>query len=242
MTTKPASPPQSPPTAPRLTLLPDPPRPLDMATQMPDVARAHLILDEWFIDRLDVLVSGDGYLCRHAGHARRGVRPDCLVALGLTIPTEEIEMSNGYTISEVGKSPDFVLEIASESTGTYDCTVKRTRYAGYGVGEYWRFDRTGGRFYDAALAGDRLLPNGEYEPIPVETMPDGVIRGYSVALGLELRWVEGRLRFWDPVAREYLPDLAEAKAQIAAERAARQQAEARIRELEDRLSQGSPEN
>ena len=225
MTTKPVTLPQSPASAPRLTPLPDPIKPPDMVTQLPDMARANLILEEWFMDRPDVLVAGDGYLCRHAGHARRGLRPDCMVAFALTIPPAEIVESNGYTISEIGQPPDFVLEIGSGSTGVNDDTVKRARYASYGVGEYWRFDRTGGRFHNTALAGDRLLPSGEYDPLPITTMPDGIVRGYSPALDLELRWVAGRLRFWDPVTREYLPDLVEAKAQTAAERTAREQAE-----------------
>ena len=35
--------------------------------------------------------------------------------------------SNGYIISEQGKPPDFVLEIASASTGKVDVTDKRMR-------------------------------------------------------------------------------------------------------------------
>ena len=37
--------------------------------------------------------------------------------------------SNGYIISEQGKPPDFVLEIASPSTGWIDVTDKRRDYA-----------------------------------------------------------------------------------------------------------------
>ena len=197
----------------RLTPLPDPPRDPDMATQLPHSARIHTILADWFRRRPDVLVSGEGYLCRDPGEARRAPHPDCLVALDLSIPPLEIEMSNGYTISEIGKPPDFVLEVASESTGLRDCTVKREQYANLGVGEYWRFDRTGGEFHDAALAGDRLTPSGRYEPFPLVEQNDGIIRGYSPALALELRWESNWLRFWDPATQEYLPDLSEAKAQ-----------------------------
>ena len=38
----------------------------------------------------------------------------------------------------------------------------------------------------------------------------------AAALGLELRWQERMLRFWDPVTGEYLPDLIESRAQTAA--------------------------
>ena len=165
-----------------------------------------------------------------------------MVAFDVPFPPAEIVASNGYTISEIGKPPDFVLEVASQSTGRRDYTDKREIYARYGVAEYWRFDRTGGQFHDVALAGDRLLPSGEYESIPVETMPDGVVSGHSALLGLELRWVEGALRFWDPATGDYLPDLAEAKAQRDAEATVRRIAESqrdaaleRVHQLEAEL-------
>ena len=226
MTTPTASSLSHTPTRPRLTLLPDPPQPPDMATQLPDIARAHMILADWYSGRADVLVSGEGYLCYDASDLRHAPRPDCLVTFATPLPPAEIVAANGYTISEIGKPPDFVLEVASASTGVRDYTVKRELYANYGVAEYWRFDRTGGQYHDTALAGDRLLPSGVYQAIPVTALGNGVIRGYSPALGLELRWVERKLRFWDPVTQEYLPDLSESKAQTAAERAARQAAEA----------------
>ena len=86
-------------------------------------------------------------------------------------------------------------------------------------------------YHDAPLAGDRLV-NGVYVPIPVAAGPDGVLSGYSEALGLELRWNRGELHFWDPATGAYLPDLTEAKAQRDAEAEARQAAEERIRQLE----------
>ena len=237
MTTQPASPAQLTATAVRLTLLPDPPKPMDMATQLPTIARVNMILQDRYVGRPDVLVSGEGYLCRDAADLRNAPRPDCLVAFDMPIPADEIITSNGYNISEIGKPPDFVLEVASPSTGQYDAAGKREIYASYQVGEYWRFDRTGGRLNGAALAGDRLAAPGGYEPIPTETMADGVIRGYSPALDLELRWVDGVLWFWDPATRDYLPDLTEAKGQALAERQARMLAEAEVRRLRERLRQ-----
>lgn len=223
--------PYPPPTRrPRLTQLPDPPQ-RPVATQSPHTARAHLILEARFRGRLNTLVMQEGYLCRHAGEARTAPVPDCIVAFDLPIPPAEIIAANGYIISEIGKPPDFVLEVASRSTGTRDYTTKRALYAAYGVVEYWRFDPTGGDFHDAPLAGDRLV-DGEYQPIPIYRMAGGGFRGYSAALDLELRWENGRLRFWDPATREYLPDLIESRAQTDAaiiqrdaEVAARRQAE-----------------
>ena len=247
---------------PRLTPLPDPPPLPDMASQLIHITDAHGILRDRYHLRPDVLVCGECYLCYDDSDIRGSPRPDCMVAFGLTtITPEEVIDANGYIISEVGKPPDFVLEVASESTGRRDYTEKREIYAGLKVVEYWRFDRTGGRFHDAPLAGDRLTADGTYEPIPVYEHPDGTFRGYSAVLGLELHWVEGWLRFWDPVAEEYLPDLTESKAQTAAARAerdaaraerdaaeaARQQAEARaaqaeaqIRQLQAQLQRQSP--
>ena len=119
----------------------------------------------------------------------------------------------------------------------------REIYAEFGVPEYWRFDYTGGNYYDAALAGDRLTPAGVYEPILVERTPEGLYRGYSAALGLELHWIDRRLRFWNPAAGDYLPDLPEMAERWRAEAAAHQAtadqlaaAQALIQQLQDRLA------
>ena len=96
-----------------------------------------------------------------------------------------------------------MLEVASPTTGRADYTEKRADYERYGVGEYWRFDPSGGEYHDAALAGDRLV-DGEYEPIEIEALDEGRLRGYSEALGLYVCWEEGMLRFFDPVAGSYL--------------------------------------
>jgi hypothetical protein len=199
-----------------LTSLPDPPKPPDAMQQRPHIARMDQVLRAHFANRPDALVSGEGYLCDLPGNARRSPNPDLLVSFGLEIPPDVIEdEANGYTISEIGKPPEFVLEVASETTARRDETVKRDTYASFGISEYWRFDRTGGRYYVAALAGDRLV-DGAYQPISVETGDDGIIRGYSPALGLELHWHDRRLRFWNPSTQTYLPDLNEALAALTA--------------------------
>ncbi len=178
--------------------------------QLPFVSSVFSILDAYFKERPDVLVGGEGYLCRDTRDKTGWVVPDCVVAFG--VDARAILNRNGYVIDEVGKPPDFVLEIGSPSTGRADYTSKRDAYAGYGVGEYWRFDPTGGQHHDAALSGERLI-DGVYEPLPLHRGRDGIIRGYSPVLGLELHWDHGRLRIYDPAADEYLPDMAEAKAQ-----------------------------
>ena len=134
--------------------------------------------------------------------SREGLRyPDLLVALNVNPALWEAR--NGYLIPEQGKPPDFVLEIASGSTGREDETVKREDYEAMGVAEYWRFDHTGGEYHSAPLAGDRLV-DGRYHPIDITHVSDEIYRGHSDALNLELHWEYGRLRWYDPVAERYL--------------------------------------
>ena len=167
--------------------------------------------------------------------------PDLLIAFD--VDPDLRREQNGYIVSEQGKPPDFVLEVASSSTGRNDETVKRDYYANMGVGEYWRFDSSGGQWHSTALAGD-LLVDGRYRPIPVEQGADGVFRGYSPALRLELHWEDGNLRWWDPSGSRYLETHfeviaaraeAEDRADAAETRAAA--AEERVRQLEEQLRQ-----
>ena len=162
----------------------------------------------------------------------------------------------GYLIPEQGKPPDFVLEVASDSTYRHDRTGKRSDYARMGVPEYWRFDPNGARPRRTRLAGDRLVRE-QYLPIPIHRTEEGICWGRSEALGLDLCWEEGLLRFWDPAAGRYLTTYLEERAarraaetgrdaettarraaEVAARRAeaaARRAAEARVRQLESEL-------
>ena len=229
---------------PKLTLLPDPPEEERDMQQLPHMAKAILTLRayyRYFLGRTDVLVNGEGYLCCRAGEARRSPHPDCLVALNLPFDPELITGANGYTIEEVGQPPDLVIEVGSPTSGVRDYTVKRDLYAALDVAEYWRFDLSGGRFHDVPLAGD-LLVEGAYEPLPVTMGQDGIHRGYSAALGLELHWEEGQLRFFAPGAGDYLPNLEEswaerdqARADLDRARTERDQSQARVQELEEEL-------
>jgi hypothetical protein len=47
---------------------------------------------------------------------------------------ELMERQRGYAIDRQGKAPDFVLEVASPTTGRADYTDKRTDYERFGVG------------------------------------------------------------------------------------------------------------
>ncbi len=186
--------------------LPDPPKTPDML-QHKHISHTHTMLERRF-GSPSTLVSGSGYLRRDARDRRGYLVPDCIIAFG--VDAEAIESANGYTVSDVGKPPEFVLEIASETTGARDYTVKRDGYRDLGAGEYWRFDASGGLYHDRPLAGDALV-DGEYVPIEIHHESDGVIWGYSPILNLNLCWDRGRLRFYDPERGEYLRNLPEAE-------------------------------
>ena len=187
------------------------------------------------------LVTAERYVVLVPGPSGRGVirrYPDLLIAFDVD-PIAYIE-SNGYIISEQGKPPDFVLEVASVSTADIDTGAKRDDYAALGIPEYWRFDETG-EYHGTRLAGDRLV-DGVYEPIPVEHLPGGVLQGYSEVLDLYLRWNDGQLEWYDPATGRHIVTFDDERARADDERAradeehaARIQAEARVRELEEEL-------
>ena len=211
--------------------LPDPPREPDM--QQPEaIFTFYSVLRPHYAHRDDVLIAGQGYLIRNTGD-RGEFYPDIVFAEGVGDP-KRIIRRNGYVISEVGKPPDFVLEVASRSTGRRDYTVKRKGYARYGVGEYWRFDPSGGEYHDAPLAGD-VLVGGEYQRLEIVEEPDGRRWGYSETLGLELWWEDKDLRFRDPVRGEFLPTPEEWRDRAESAAAARASAEARMAEMESEL-------
>jgi len=185
----------------------------------------------------DVLVSGERYLCFDRTQPQSEWRyPDLVVAFG--VDPDAIEENNGYEINDVGKPPDFVLEAASRRTGRADCTTKRDDYAGFGIGEYWRFNHTGGRYHDAPLAGDRLA-DGRYEPIPLaDDRPGtmyGMLSGYSKPLDLYLCWDNGKLRFYDSKTDEFVMDPEEMQTALTERNAALAEAHERVRLLEGEL-------
>ena len=196
-------------------------------------------------------VNGNTFIYYIEGNPRRSVSPDCYVVFNLSDAAKHsrsIEANNTYLLWEVGKAPDFVLEIASESTATVDLGRKRDLYAEIGVPEYWRYDETGSDFYGEPLVGERLV-NGEYQRLELHEDVDGRVWAHSDALNLDLWWIEGELRFWDIATSSWLLNyeeeqaarLAAEDARLAAEeradteRAGRLAAEARLAEMEAEL-------
>ena len=97
-----------------------------------------------------------------------------------------------------------------------------------GIPEYWRFDETDVP-RRVKLAGDRLSPEGQYRPIPIERLADGVLQGYSAVLNLYLRWEEGQLRWHDPATGQHIVTLEDERARADYAETRADYAEARAR-------------
>ncbi len=163
--------------------------------------RAHFALRGHFAARSDCFVCSDRNLYYRRLPDSKYAAPDVFVCFG--VDPGPLELAASYRLWESG-APSFVLEVASKRTRDKDLGEKRGVYLEMGVGEYWRFDPTGGGLYTPMLQGDRLA-GGAWEPI--EVAPDGGgLRGRSPALGLDLHAEAGRLRFKDPRTGLWLPD------------------------------------
>ena len=202
------------------------------------------------------LVTGERYVILGPDYDPNDCRyPDLLVAFD--VDPAAYEARNGYVVSEQGKPPDFILEVASQHTASDDLGAKQDYYERLGVTEYWLFD-SAARFYGFVLRGYRLV-GGRYEELETRAIRPGVFEGHSAALNLLLRVEDGRLGWYDPATGEHIPtfhseraradeqtaradaqtvraDVQTARADTAevrveAERAARISAEARAQEL-----------
>ena len=216
--------------------LPKPP-PRGMMRE-PIATRFRVALRGFFALRPDALVAGMGYVCADLDDPERWVVPDAVTAFG--VDPEAVQARNGYVISEVGKPPDFVFDIAlgegdiadlppdivSDMALNEDHALKRDIYAGFGVLESWLFAAVDAeRRTDQQPLSGWTLADGEYRPIEIIREPDGTFWGHSAVLGLDLCWDEGNLRLRAPAGGEYLRSHAE-------ERAGRLEAEARWLEAE----------
>ena len=233
----------------RRIVFPDPERTPDDMTTFDHLAAsggAYLLIQH-FGQRETTLVTGEHFLSPEMTRNTRGLRiPDLLIAFD--VDPVAFKRTNAYVIAEQGKPPDFVMEIASRSTGRRDVGEKRAYYESVGVPEFWRFDETG-RFHGARLGGDRLV-DGRYEPVPLEELPNDDLQGFCDVLKLHIRWEQGQLGWYDPDSGRHIPTFVEERearvreqAAHYREREARQLAERRIEELEAenrRLRDSSP--
>ncbi len=205
----------------------------DGLEQEPCFWRVTPVLRAYLEQHYDVIVTGNTFLYYEEGNRRAVVAPDCHVTFGLT--RDAILPHNSYFTWHLGRVPDFVMEIGSESTARADLGRERDLYASLGIGEYWRYDPTAdSRHYGEPLVGE-LLENGEYVPMEVAPGSDGMLRCHSPALGLDLCWDAGKLRFYDPVRDVWVPDYHELLEAREAAETALQAAEARMAEMEAEL-------
>ena len=194
--------------------LPDPPprEPADM-TSFDHLTRtgAVYLLAEHLGSPETTLISGEHYITPVPTEDMTGVKyPDLLVAFD--VDPEAYRSSNAYVISEQGKPPDFVLEIASRGTWRDDVGEKREVYAALSIPEYWRFDETG-EYYGDRLVGERLVAD-EYRPIPIEQLAEDLLQGRSGVLDLDIRWHAGRLEWFDPETGRHIPTLVDQRNRV----------------------------
>ena len=194
-----------------------------------------------FGQRPDTFLSSNTILCYDPRDLNVRVSPDVYLSFG--VDAQAIRPRKLYLPWEVGKPPDWVLEIGSASTGREDVGRKRDIYARIGVPEYWRFDPKDGEYHGEQLAGDRLVGGG-YEPIELTTAPDGILKGYSEILGLSLCWDNNWPRLYDPATNSYLTNWRQERAARQAERAAykAQAAVEQAERLAERAAREAAEN
>ena len=229
---------------------PDEPEPLpDGMIQNPVLFEILSILADRFSinsPRADVFLDSNTFICYNPDNLNVRVGPEMYLAFG--VDARAIRERRIYLPWEAGKLPDFVLEVASVTTARYDVAGKRRLYAQIGIPEYWRFDPTGGEHYGQPLSGE-ILFEGEYRPVELTTEPDGALKGFSPTLGLYLCPNEDRLTFFDPATGSYLLNLSQerdarrqAESALYDERAEREAAQTRIRQLEEELRRRQSED
>ena len=201
-----------------------------------------------FGDDPTVFMSGAVFISYDISNGNRRVGPDLFISFGVDNAAIRENLPN-YWLWEVEKVPDFVMEVASDSTASRDLNEKRELYQSLGVTEYWRFDSKNGERYGAIMAGERLV-GGVYQPYEVQLANDGSMKSHSDLLDLDFYWDDTRgFDVLDPETGTTIDVLvnertarlvAEARAETEQARAETEQAraeaaESRIRELEAEL-------
>ena len=215
---------------------PEPPE--DALVQERTVHRIIHLLWERYESWVDVFVSGMVYICYDKIDGNRRVQPDCFIVFDVDEDTIRRNLPN-YWVWEVGKVPEFVVEVASPSTAENDLGPKRDLYAELGIAEYWRFDPTGGELYGQPLAGERLI-DSEYQPYALQVGDDGSVRGYSEVLDVDFYWDGQEFDVLDPETGKTIDKLEIEREARQADRlefeAREQKRQARERELLDEIN------
>ena len=153
-----------------------------------------------FNERPDVFLDNETFICYDPSNLNVRIAPDIYLAFG--VDARAIRPRKIYLPWEVGKPPDFALEIASESTADADTQRKPGIYAAIGVPEFWRFDPSGGQYHGQPIWGGELV-NGRYRELPQTREPDGILKVYSPLLEISLCWDDGWPRVYDPATETY---------------------------------------
>ena len=66
--------------------------------------------------------------------------------------------------------------------------------------------------------------DGRYEPVPIETVGEGVLQGYSTMLNLIIRWDHGQLGWHDPETGQHIATFSQERARAERERARAEEA------------------
>lgn len=142
-----------------------------------------------------VHATGNNFIHYREGDRKAHVSPDCYVVFGV-----ESYRRDGYKVWEEGNHfPDVIIEFTSDQTRRQDFGKKKDLYEQtFQTYEYFTFDPTGKR-RKVRLRGFRLQ-EGKYE----EMLPEADGRLYSEKLELYLVPDGTWLRFYDPVAQEFL--------------------------------------
>jgi len=182
------------------------------------------MLKAHFQSESDIYVSGNLLLYYEKGNPRRSVAPDVFVVKGI-----ENRQRRNYLLWEEGKSPDFVLELSSETTYRHDLNRKKRLYAQVlEVEEYFLYDPNH-QYLNPPLQGHRLVDGTYIEIAPVDD------RLPSQVLGLELGLkTEGDLGLYNPHTQTWLLPPEERAGQAEARAG---QAEARADQAEARAGQ-----
>ena len=198
---------------------------------VPQEARIISLLRAQYANRSDVFMSGMVSISYKVPDDTVRFAPEFFIALDVPDATIRLNSPN-FFVWKLGKSPDFVMDIASPSTAVNDLRHKRDMYMELGITEYWRFDPTGGELYGQPLAGERLVEGG-YQPYELHTKEDGSVHGYSQLLELDLCWDGNEFDVLDPETGRTIDPL---EIERDARRAERLESEIRERELLDEIN------
>ena len=150
------------------------------------------MLKHHYRNETDVYVSGNLFMYYVEGEPRKCVSPDVFVVFGV-----EKKRRRTYLTWEEGRTPDFVLEVASPKTFSNDMREKKELYASVlAVQEYYIYDPLGQIV--PSFIGFRLI-DGVYQEIDFVNN-----RLPSAVLGLELGERNSELRLYNPDTSQWL--------------------------------------